>query len=197
MLLPEFCEELYYFSNINLFEFSGQRIDSNFKNYLEKVYDYSFLETQKWLKQLNINYTIDELKYVEELYLHYNKLTKLPKLTLPNLQLLDLAYNKLTKLPKLTLPNLQRLYLSDNQLTSISNINFHNLKLLDLNNNQLTSIPNLNFPNLQGLYLRHNHLTEIPMLNHLPKLKTLNLRNNQLTEKSKTYLKSLKLNLYY
>jgi len=55
MLLPEYLEELFYSSNINLFE-------TNFKIYLEKVIDYNIFETQKWLKKLNRNYTIQQLK---------------------------------------------------------------------------------------------------------------------------------------
>ena len=57
MLLPEFCEELFYSKNINLFEFFGED-NPNFKNYLEKVIDCSFLSTEKWLKGLDKNYTI-------------------------------------------------------------------------------------------------------------------------------------------
>ena len=61
MILPEFCEELFYVKKVNLFE-------TRFKNYLEKVNNYNILKTQKWLKGLNKNYTIKELKELRTLY---------------------------------------------------------------------------------------------------------------------------------
>jgi len=78
MLLPEFLEELFYSKKINLFE-------TNFKIYLEKVRDYSFLETQSFLKRLNKNYSIEgieELKNVKYLNLENNKLKSIPTLNL-------------------------------------------------------------------------------------------------------------------
>ena len=94
MSLPEFCEELFYTSNLNLFE-------SNFKIYLQKVDEYSFLETQKWLKRLNKNYTLKQIKNLYQLNLYNCSVKKLPTLKLPNLQRLDLWDNKLTEFPTL------------------------------------------------------------------------------------------------
>jgi len=62
MILPEFLEELFYSKNINLFE-------TNFKIYLQKVYEYNIFTIQKWLKQLNKNYTIEQLKNLQYIYL--------------------------------------------------------------------------------------------------------------------------------
>ena len=141
MLLPEFYEELFYVKEINLFE-------STFKIYLQKVDKYNILETQKWLKGLDKNYTIQQLKNLKTLYFRNNKLTFIPSLKLSNL------------------PNLQQLYLSNNQLTSIPSLtlsNLSNLIELELSHNQLTSIPSLtlsNLPNLQRLYISNNQLTK-------------------------------------
>jgi len=175
MLLPEFCEEFYYVKKINLFK-------PPFKNYLEKVYDYSFLETKKWFKGLKIpkNYRIKELKKLTYLSLCYNRLKTIINLNLPSLQILYLSVNELKEIPTLT-------FLSS-------------LQTLSLSFNQLTEIPNLTFlPNLREFHLFHNELTEISILklNLQSNLKFLNLGDNKLTEKSIMYLKSLKLNLFY
>jgi len=180
MLLPEFCEELFYVKKVNLFTspFSVED-NSNFKNYLEKVLDYSFLETQSFFKELNKNYTIEQLKKLRFLDLTYNKLKTIINLNLPNLQILYLSANYLKKIPTLTLlPNLQ---------------------IFSLCFNQLIEFPTLTFlPKLETLHLGYNQLTEISDLKlKFTKLKYLNLGSNQLTEKSKTYLKSLKSDLLF
>jgi len=133
MLLPEFCEELFYSKNINLFE-------TNFKNYLEKVYDYSFLTTQKWLKGLDRNYNIKELKNLESLSIVKKQLIRIPtQIFLPNLKRFFLQTNLLKEIPSLTfLPNLEVLFLSHNQLTTISNLNIPNLQTLIICDNKLT-----------------------------------------------------------
>ena len=135
MLLPEFCEELFYVKEINLFE-------STFKIYLQKVDKYNILETQKWLKRINLDYTVQQLKNLKQLDLSHIQLTYIPDLNLSNL------------------PNLKILYIYRNQLTSIPNFNLPNLKILSFSYNQLTSIPNLNLPNLKQLFLYNNQLTE-------------------------------------
>ena len=180
MLLPEFLEELFYVKKVNLFEspFSVgliQRIDPNFKNYLKKVHDYSFLNLQKWLIKLDSYYTIQELK---------------------NLKQLNLSHDELKTIPTLNLPNLQSLNLNDNQLTSIQNLNLPNLQYLYLNNNQLTELHNLNLPKLQTLLLDNNRLKEISTLS-LPNLLRLYIWNNQLTNKSIGYLRSLNIQYLY
>jgi len=194
MLLPEFCEELFYSKNINLFE-------TNFKNYLEKVYNYNILETIKWIQRLYRykNYTIKEFKKLTYFSCYNNNLTYIPNLNLPNLQELYLSYNQLTSFQPLTLniPNLKFLHISYNQLTEIPNlIRFPNLEMLSISNNQLTKISNLNHTNLQRLYIYNNQLTEISALN-LPNLQLLDLNNNSLTNESKKYVRSLKINYLY
>ena len=188
MLLPEFCEELFYVKKINLFE-------STFKIYLQKVDKYNILETQKWLKRINFDYTVQQLKKLQILNLYNNQLTTIPisNLNLPNLQQLSFTDNQLTSIPNLNLPNLEILHLSFNKLTSIPNLNLPNLQRLYLYNNQLTSIPNLNLPDLQRFYLNNNQLTSIPTLSlsNLPDLQDLELSNNPLSETEKARLKSI------
>jgi len=180
MLLPEFLEELFYTSNINLFESpfsvgSIQRIDPNFKFYLKKVYDYTFLATQKWLSEYYKDYTIKELKNIQRLDLAGNQLTEIPNFNLPNLETLFLSYNHLIELPNLNLPNLLNLY---------------------LHHNQLIEFPKLNLPNLQELVISNNQITELSTLKFI-NLKLLDLTHNPLTEQSKEYLKSLNIDIYY
>jgi len=167
MILPEFCEELFYFSNINLFE-------TNFKIYLQKVLDYNIFNIQKWLIKLDLYYTIQELKNLKQLNLSRHELTTIPNLSfLPNLQWLYLHNNKLTELPNLNLPNLKELCLSCNQLKTIPNFNLPKLQILTLYNNQLTSIPTLITPNLQTLYIWNNQLTN----KSIEYLRSLNIKN--------------------
>ena len=113
MLLPEFCEELFYVKKINLFE-------STFKIYLQKVDKYNILETQKWLKRINFDYTVQQLKKLQILNLYNNQLTTIPisNLNLPNLQQLNIDNNELTDIPTLTFcPTLQELYLENNKFS--------------------------------------------------------------------------------
>jgi len=184
MLLPEFCEELFYVKEINLFE-------TNFKNYLQKVVDYNFLDTQKWIQKLyKYNHKIIEIKLLKQFNLSSCELTKIPTLNFKNLERLNLNHNKLKSFPNLNLPNLQYLYLFNNKLTSIS-LNFPNLQHLDLGNNQLTSV-SLNLPNLKVLHLDNNQLTSILDLTlTVPKLELLFIYNNPLPETEKNRLKSI------
>ena len=74
---------------------------------------------QKWLKGLNKDYTISELKQLKELYLYNNNLTSIPKELgeLEQLEYLDLNNNNnLTSIPKELgeLRQLERLYLDNN-----------------------------------------------------------------------------------
>jgi len=190
MLLPEFYEELFYVKEINLFE-------STFKIYLEKIRDYSFLETRSFLKRLNRNYTIEELKNLQRLYLYNSQLTSIPKLTLlPNLRILDLQNNQLTSFPNLNFPNLRELWLDYNKLTSFPMLHLPNLTHLMLTVNELTELPNLNLPNLKELFLTSNQFTSIPKLTFVPNLQRLWINDNPLIEVDISIYKNLQSFLY-
>jgi Leucine-rich repeat (LRR) protein len=87
------------------------------------------------------------LKDLQDLKLHSNKLTSVPKETgtLRQLKSLNLAVNKLASVPKEigNLEHLKILFLNVNQLTLVPKEigNLEQLTYLYLNNNQLTSVP--------------------------------------------------------
>ena len=186
MLLPEFCEELFYIKEINIF-------DTSFKNYLKKVLEYNILTTLKWLQKTYKynNFTIKELKKFKYIDISFCQLTKIPTLNFQNnLHTLFLNNNQLKSIPIFNFPNLLSLSLYSNQLTSIS-LKTPNLISLDLANNQLTSV-SLNLPNLKVLHLDNNQLTSILDLTlTVPKLELLFIYNNPLPETEKNRLKSI------
>ncbi len=102
--------------------------------------------------------------------------------TLTTLQELYLSYNYLKKLPKGFggLP-LRRLCLVDNELTEIEEVStLRALTLLGLGHNRLTALPCLNeLTNLEQLCAQHNRLTTVPQeLSRCTKLQRLGLHSN-------------------
>ncbi len=107
----------------------------------------------------------------------------IPKIDLPELELLDLSYNNLSgAIPNLELPKLKELNLIINYLSGpLPNFSLPKLERLILGGNNIDGeIPDFSFPNLVSLSLRDNLLSgEIPNFD-FPHLENLNLRNNKL-----------------
>jgi Leucine-rich repeat (LRR) protein len=104
----------------------------------------------------------------------------------PNLTTLYLNLNKIDKLQKKNLKNVQRLYLSFNELVSLDDdekdeieaVNLDKLELLDVSNNFIKSIEKLTFcPNLLWLDLNENQIEKIDerAFQTLKKLKSIKI----------------------
>ncbi len=111
---------------------------------------------------------------------------------------LDVKCCKITEFPEVicNLVNLQSLNLSGNNISIIpENIgNLTNLHELNLCFNQIYKLPKniYNLINLEKLWLPRNKLTKMPKLRRLPKLTSLILNQNCITEISGECLQNLK-----
>jgi len=178
LILPEYLEELVYTNSTNLLD------ESSFREYVKKISYYKLLETQSFLKKLNKNYTIQQLKELKVLGIYGKRLTNISTLYLPKLENLDLP-GQLFNFPNLRWmihpPNLKKLYLDCNFITTIPDLTaFYNLETLRLSTNRLSGKLELKHPNLQYLNLSNNQLTEVNF--DLPNLEELGLCENRLTK---------------
>jgi Leucine-rich repeat (LRR) protein len=126
-----------------------------------------------------------------------NQIMDVSLANLPALHSLDLSGNRLTTLENL--PDLQVLLVSNNQLTQLPDLG-NRLLILGARGNQLTELPPLPqvlrnltldqnrltaFPDLPAslieLSARSNRLSTLPAMDHLEKLRVLDLEDNQLT----------------
>lgn len=204
-------------NNLMLFSVSNHRIDTLCNNFLKRFIHenygiYEDCDKKLLLKchyltvlknKLQLNISIHDYYYLNELNLHamqlhelpieigflklkslnlfYNCLTSIPKeiKQLKLLERLDLSHNWLKEIPEEIglLFNLTYLTVSDNCLKEIPNLNqLSNLKFLNLACNQITSI-DINIIQLKELYINNNQLTHVNF-NALTELKYLNLYNN-------------------
>jgi len=173
---------------------------------LENNETFQLILTQKWLRSLNINYDLDQLRTLEELELDDNEIVDISQLkTLTNLQYLYLDNNdivdvsplkNLTNLRDLILDNnqisdisplekltkLERLRLSGNYIVNISQLKtLTNLKDLNLDNNKIVNvIPLSTLTDLQNLYLNNNDIVDVSPLSALINLQDLHLSQNKI-----------------
>jgi protein phosphatase 1 regulatory subunit 7 len=99
------------------------------------------------LKFLDLSYNlITKMKFpetkIEELYLICNDLTKIDKINLQNVKIIDLAVNEICKIENLeSCLQLRELYLGNNKIENIPDLNYlSNLEILDLQSNKITQI---------------------------------------------------------
>ena len=146
-------------------------------------------ETQKWLKNLNLNYTIEQLKSLKNISLFYSKVADItPIKNLTNLQELDLGLNdKLFDItPLQNLKNLQKLNLSGSyKLVDISPLrNLTKLQVLQFRGTKrLVNIsPLQNLTKLEELDLCNTKVRDITPLSHLTNLQIVRLCNTKITD---------------
>lgn len=117
----------------------------------------------------NFLYLINSLKYLEELDMRFNNLSKLSEISVESDSLvsLDLSYNKISNLPDsiYKLKSLKSLNLKSNRLRDLpdSLSRLKSLQILNIRNNMLTHIPKAVkfFENLKILNLHGNKLDSI------------------------------------
>lgn len=109
---------------------------------------------------------------------------EIPNFNLPNLNELVLIKNQHTgKIPNFTLPNLRYLQLSRNELVdTVPSFNLPLLEVLAINENKLTYVPTLNLAKLEQLVLSDNKIENKILDFRLPKIKSLEIANNFISE---------------
>ena len=114
--------------------------------------------------------TLEAIYYDKNLYLTQGHLKgilkKIPPLSLPNLEKLDLSRQLIENIPVLDLPYLRVLELNYNQLQTFPSFDkMKNLEILSINGNSLHDLPSLKLPKLRRLYMRNNkQLKNLPII---------------------------------
>ena len=128
-----------------------------------------------------------DLPFLERLDVSYNHLQRVSaRLILPHLLRLDLSHNRLAAIPSLApkaLPRMRHLSLSYNELRALPDFEHPVLEHLHAAHNKLRRLSaRLRLHGLVCLDLSHNALTAVATMdaNDLPKLKFLNISNNEL-----------------
>ena len=129
---------------------------------------------------------LEQVKWVEKLYLSSNLLTAVPSATvdLTRLWQLDLRKNKLRTVPAelLQMPLLKELFLSENRISSLPKkcVWSPSLRTLKLSENELEKLPStMASAKLVNLYLAKNNLYEVPAcVCELATLELLDLSSN-------------------
>ncbi|XP_076825385.1 leucine-rich repeat-containing protein 40-like [Clavelina lepadiformis] len=132
--------------------------------------------------------SLEYLKVVSAMLLHYNQLSELPPSigAMESCELLDASNNLLTSVPATlsSMKNLRSINLSKNNIATLpaSFGEIRSLKIVNLNDNGLKSMPNSieNLCNLEQLYLRNNSLATLPSLQKCACLKEIYAGNNML-----------------
>ena len=123
-------------------------------------------------------------RQVVDLDLSRCRLRVLPQLGLPLLERLDVSHNRLQRVSaRLMLPSLVHLDLSHNCLAAIPPLEpeaLPRMKYLSLSHNTLRSLPDFQHPVLQQLHASHNKLGHLPTVLRLPELVRLDLSHNAL-----------------
>lgn len=147
-------------------------------------YDKSLFLTQGHLKGILIKIPPLSLPNLEKLDLTRQLIENIPVLNLPYLRVLDLNYNQLQTFPPFDkMKNLEILSINDNLLHDLPSLKLPKLRRLYIRNNKtLKSLPIFDLPQIEDLFLEDNSLENIDniVLSNLPKLQKLSLSNNQL-----------------
>ncbi len=132
---------------------------------------------------------LKNLSYLEYLDYSYNNVKMIPSwiFTLPNLTSVNGSNNASTAMQQASTDSsaLVELYLENNALTTITEISFcTRLTTLSLSGNSLAVFPTtlLSLPKLSTLFLTSNKLTEVPNLAAMTNLSVLYLDKNLLTK---------------
>lgn len=157
----------------------------------------SSLSERRYLQVVNFSSNkltaIDGLNFqhIEIMNLANNEIASVSKFkcdALSQLRVLDLSGNKLEDTDGILVPSLESLYLGKNQLASLSDVvGLKNLETLNVRNNKLETLADLadGHPKLKYLNLRENNITnkeEVFKLANLTALETLILTDNPVRE---------------
>lgn len=128
---------------------------------------------------------LGQLKKLQTLVLHSNKLKRVRLSGLEKLKTLDLSRNELENAPEelKELPQLVSVNLSFNKISDVPDLSGHpKLASVELSNNKLRKFPCLgDIENLAELNLSHNEIEDIPeSIGTLSALKVLNMSDNKL-----------------
>ncbi|NWV87057.1 TLR2 protein, partial [Machaerirhynchus nigripectus] len=135
---------------------------------------------------------------LQELSLHDNNLRSYHSVCegvelLPELQQLDLSHNELVADPSSSCQwpaSLQRFNLSSTGLDEVPTPLPPNLEVLDMSHNHLHAV-DISLSSLKKLFLNQNLLQAVPCIRNYPKLDTLHLDNNSITELPRDEVKLL------
>lgn len=135
------------------------------------------------------NKVFAKLHKLERLFLHHNKLNRIPEGLPHSLQDLRMNHNNISTVPANSfqgMTNLTALRLETNGIKDLGNAleSLKSLTFLDLRGNQLTKIPEHLPSKLSQLYLEHNRISAIPtdFLRNKPELRFVRLSHNLLTD---------------
>jgi hypothetical protein len=142
-------------------------------NYIENMKDLKGLNELIYLEELNLGFNkiteiegLDNLTKLQKLWLQNNNIKEIKGLEkLNNLEEILLNNNKIEEMKGLDgLTSLEYLWLDNNQITEMKGLNrLHNLKLLTVSSNKITKITGLDeLNNLQQLWLYQNDISTIP-----------------------------------
>ncbi|RZF44015.1 hypothetical protein LSTR_LSTR007287 [Laodelphax striatellus] len=101
------------------------------------------------------------------------------------LQILTLNNNNLTKISKISQPNLGVLLLNDNKIERVENLDtdiLKNLRRLSLKRNNITTLQGVCLQSLRYLYLQQNKIESLKGIDRLQNLIVLNVADNQIAK---------------
>ncbi|XP_066501021.1 fibromodulin [Hoplias malabaricus] len=135
------------------------------------------------------NKVFSKLQKLERLFLHHNKLDRVPEGLPRSLQDLRMNHNNISSIPVNSLRGMTHLSALRLQANAIKDFgsaleSLKSLTILDLRLNQLTKVPEHLPANLSQLYLEHNQISTIPVdfLRNQPELRFVRLSHNKLTD---------------
>lgn len=124
---------------------------------------------------------IEQLRQLESLSLHNNRLSHVTVRDMPQLKRLVVSRNQLESLQIQDTPLLAELLFFDNPLTQLELKNLPKLVLLKGNANQLSTFRYANLSALEKIYLFNNKLPDID-IDHLPALRYMDVRQNPMPD---------------
>ena len=138
----------------------------------------------------------NEIRYLKELTIDYNKILKLI--------LKGDGIENLKFLENINLMELKEIYLNNNKISDIEilkKVKFDKLEILNLGYNNISNISILeyvNFKELKELNLEYNKISDIEVLKKVKfdKLEILNLKNNNILNKKSSIINYLQSNIH-